>query len=229
MNLIHAFQSDPIEKQTNTVSDSDVIARIQKGDTDAFEIIMRRYNQRIYRIARSIVRDEHEAMDVIQDTYIKAYDQLHKFRGPEGFVHWLSRITTNEALMRLRKHSRIKYILDDPMYTTPEIESDEQQPLSKVADQQLHKLLEEAIDTLPVESRSVFVMRTIQKLSTRETALSLGLTEQAVKTRLHRAKRMIRKIFEKHIERAELNVHEFAGERCDFVVQAVLNKIFIRP
>ncbi|MEE9355922.1 MAG: RNA polymerase sigma factor [Methylococcaceae bacterium] len=229
MNLLHAFQSDPIEKQTDTVSDSDVIARIQKGDTDAFEIIMRRYNQRLYRIARSIVRDEHEAMDVIQDTYIKAYDQLHKFRGPEGFVHWLSRITTNEALMRLRKRSRIKYILDDPMYTPPEIESYEQQPLSKVADQQLHKLLEEAIDTLPMDSRSVFVMRTIQKLSTRETALSLGLTEQAVKTRLHRAKRIIRKIFEKHIERAGLNVHEFAGERCDFVVQAVLNKLFIRP
>jgi RNA polymerase sigma-70 factor (ECF subfamily) len=229
MNLLHSFQSKPLKKQAIIVSDIDVIARIQKGDTDAFEIIMCRYNQHLYRIARSIVRDDHEAMDIMQDAYIKAYDQLHKFRGPEGFVHWLSRITTNEALMRIRKNSRIKYILDDPMYTSLEAESYEQQPLSEVADQQLHKLLENAIDTLPVENRSVFVMRTIQKLSTRETALSLGLTEQAVKTRLHRAKRIIRKIFEKHIQRAGLNVHEFAGKRCDFVVQAVLNRLFIRP
>jgi RNA polymerase sigma-70 factor (ECF subfamily) len=229
MNLLHSLQSNPLKKPAIPASDSDVIARIQKGDTDAFEIIMRRYNQRLYRIARSIVRDDHEAMDVLQDTYIKAYDQLHSFRGPDGFVHWLSRITTNEALMRIRKHSRIKYILDDPMYSLPEAESYEQQPLSEVAEQQLHKLLENAIDTLPVDNRSVFVMRTIQKLSTRETALSLGLTEQVVKTRLHRSKRIIRKIFEGHIQRAGLNIHEFAGERCDFVVQAVLNRLFIRP
>ncbi len=229
MNLLYSLRSNPLKKPAIPVSDTDVIARIQKGDTDAFEIIMRRYNQRLYRIARSIVRDDHEAMDVLQDTYIKAYDQLHKFRGPDGFVHWLSRITTNEALMHIRKHSRIKYILDDPMYTLPGIESNEKQPLSEVANQQLHKLLENAIDTLPVDSRSVFVMRTIQKLSTRETALSLGLTEQTVKTRLHRAKRMIRKIFEEHLESAGLNIHEFAGDRCDFVVLAVLNRLFIRP
>jgi RNA polymerase sigma-70 factor (ECF subfamily) len=229
MNLLHSFHSNPLEKQTKTVSDSDVIARIQKGDTDALEIIMRRYNQRLYRIARSIVRDDHEAMDVLQDTYIKAYDHLHKFRGPNGFIHWLSRITTNEALMRIRKHSRIKYILDDPMYMIPEIESFEQQPLSEVADQQLHKLLEDAIDTLSVNMRSVFVMRAVQQLSTRETALSLNLTEQTVKTRFYRAKRMIRKIFEEHIEKAGLSIHEFAGDRCDFVVLAVLNRLCIRP
>lgn len=228
MDPLHAFPSNSTEKQESTASDRDVITRIRAGDTEAFEIIIRRYNQRLYRIARSIVRDDHEAMDVIQDTYIKAYDQLHTFRGPDSFVHWLSRITTNEALMRIRKCSRIKYILDDPMYTSPEIESHKQQPLNEVAGQQLHKLLEEAIDTLPVDSRSVFVMRAIQQLSTRETALSLDLTEPVVKTRLHRAKRMIRKIFEAHLERAGLNVHEFAGERCDFVVQSVLNRLLSR-
>jgi RNA polymerase sigma-70 factor (ECF subfamily) len=111
------------------------------------------------------------------------------------------------------------------MYIPPEPESGKQQPLNDIADQQLHKLLQDAIDTLPVDSRSVFVMRTIQQLSTRETALSLGVTEEVVKTRLHRAKRMIRIIFEEHIEKAGLNIHEFAGKRCDFVVQSVLNKL----
>ncbi len=229
MNPLHVLPNKPLAKQATTASDSDIIARVRKGDTKAFEIIMRRYNQRLYRIARSIVRDDHEAMDVIQDAYLKAYEQLHKFRGPDGLVYWLSRITTNEALMCLRKNSRIKYSLDDPMYTPPETESGKQQPLNDVADQQLHKLLKDAIDTLPVDSRSVFVMRTIQQLSTRETALSLGVTEEVVKTRLHRAKRMIRIIFEEHIEKAGLNIHEFAGDRCDFVVQSVLNKLLIRP
>ncbi len=227
MNPLHVLPNKPLAKQAATASDSDVIAQVRKGDTKAFEIIMRRYNQRLYRIARSIVRDDHEAMDVIQDTYLKAYDQLHKFRGPNGFVYWLSRITTNEALMHLRKNSRIKYSLDDPMYTPPETESSQHQPLTEVADQQLHKLLKDAIDTLPVDSRSIFVMRTIQQLSTRETALSLGVTEDVVKTRLHRAKRMIRLIFEEHIEKAGLSIHEFAGDRCDFVVQSVLNKLLI--
>lgn len=186
---------------------------------------MRRYNQRLYRIARSILREDHEAMDVVQEAYIKAYYELHQFKGPDGFASWISRITRNEALMRIRKSQRIDYILDDPMNKQPEPASSDQPPLDTLANQQLRKLLEAAIDTLPLENRCVYVMRAIQQLSTRETALSLELTEQAVKTRFMRAKNELRKVFESHIEKAGLEVHEFAGERCDFIVSSVLDKL----
>lgn len=229
MSLFPSYQSEPVVNLSFKIPDTEIIAQIRKGDTEAFETIMRRYNQHLYRIARSILRDEHEAMDVIQETYIKAYYQLHQFKGPDGFVHWLSRITKNEALIRVRKSSRIKYILDDPLYFHPEIESQSQQPLAEIADQELQELLEDAIDTLPLDSRCVFVMRAIQQLSTRETALSLDLTEQVVKTRLHRAKRTIRKIFEGHIETAGLSIYEFAGKRCDFIIQSVFSKLLSQP
>jgi RNA polymerase sigma-70 factor (ECF subfamily) len=225
MNLQTEIKTASTAKSTSTQTEMDEIKKVRAGDIKAFEHIMRRYNQRLYRIARSILKDEHEAMDVVQEAYIKAYYELHQFKGPDGFASWISRITRNEALMRIRKSQRIDYILDDPMNKQPEPESNSQPPLDSVASQQLRKLLEEAIDTLPLENRCVYVMRAIQQLSTRETASSLELTEQAVKTRFMRAKNELRKVFESHIEKAGLEVHEFAGDRCDFIVNSVLDKL----
>ena len=206
-------------------TDIGIIKRVLDGNVDAFEIIMRRYNQRLFRIARSILKDEHEAMDAVQETYVKAYYQLDKFNGPDGFASWLSRIVSNEALMRLRKLHRISYTLDDPMHN----ESDEPvfdiQPIDLVASEQLRGLLEKAIDQLPVGNRCVYMMRAVQQLSTRETAQSLDITEDVVKTRYLRAKRLLQKIFEQHIEKTGLSLHEFAGNRCDSIVSNVMKKL----
>jgi len=209
----------------NIATDSELVARIRAGEIEIFELIMRRHNQRLYRIARSILREEDEAMDVVQETYIKAYYQLNQFKGPNGFASWLSRIASNEAMMRIRKSRRILYVLDDNDYETSEIKSPEPQPMDNLATEQLRKLLEDAIDLLPIENRCVYVMRAIQQLSTLETARSLDVSEDVVKTRYLRAKRSLSKVFEGHFENAGLNAHEFAGHRCDSIVKTVMDKL----
>ncbi|MEE9411508.1 MAG: RNA polymerase sigma factor [Methylococcales bacterium] len=208
-----------------SATDSELVARVRCGEMQAFEVIMRRHNQRLYRLARSILRDEHESMDVVQEAYVKAYYNIHQFKGPNSFVSWLSRITCNEALMRVRKRKRIQYTLDDPNNTNQDVKSTDPEPMDEIAAQQLRKLLEEAIDTLPIDYRCVYVMRAIQHLSTIETANSLGVSEQVVKTRYLRAKRALRKVIEKHMEQAGLKVFEFAGQRCDLIVQEVMEKL----
>ncbi len=211
-------------KLASLETDHDIIKRVLEGNVDAFEIIMRRYNQRLYRIARSILKEEYEAMDAVQDAYIKSYYQLNTFNGPDGFASWLSRIVTNEALMRLRKLRRVNYTLDDPMYESNEPICDTQ-PIDVVAAEQLHHLLEKAIDKLPVGNRCVYMMRAIQQLSTKETAQSLDVTEEVVKTRYLRAKRLLQKIFEQHIDKTGLSLHEFAGNRCDSIVLNVMKRL----
>ncbi len=225
MNLQTEIHAAVADSSTSSTTDRDDVKKLRSGDIRAFERIMRRYNQRLYRIARSILQDEHEAMDVVQEAYIKAWYEIHQFKGPDGFASWLSRIAANEALMRLRQSKRIDYTLDDPMHKQPEPKSSDRAPLDALANQQLRKLLEEAIDSLPLENRCVYVMRAIQQLSTRETALSLELTEQAVKTRFMRARQALREVFEEHIEKASLEVHEFAGQRCDSIVKHVLDRL----
>ena len=225
MNLKTVVVKKITVKTESTEADSGVITRVLDGNVDAFEIIMRRYNQRLFRIARSILKDEHEAMDAVQEAYVKAYYQLDKFNGPDGFSSWLSRIVSNEALMRLRKSHRINYTLDDPMSN----ESDEPvfdiQPIDMIAADQLRSLLEKAVDQLPVGNRCVYMMRAVQQLSTRETALSLDVTEGVVKTRYLRAKRLLQEIFEDHIRKAGLSLHEFDGDRCDSIVTNVMEQL----
>jgi RNA polymerase sigma-70 factor (ECF subfamily) len=225
MDLQHALPQSTPAASTDTATDSELVARIRAGEVEVFEIVMRRHNQRLYRIARSILREEDEAMDVVQETYIKAYYQLHQFKGPTGFPSWLSRIASNEAMMRIRKSSRMLYILDDNKNDLNEIKSLEPQPMDKLATQQLRKLIEDAIDLLPIDYRSVYVMRAIQQLSVSETAKSLEVSEEVVKTRYLRAKRSLKRVFEGHIEKAGLNAHEFAGHRCDTIVKTVMGKL----
>jgi len=221
----------PVNVLDNELSDIEIIQRVLAGTVDNFELIMRRYNQRLFRIARSIVKEDDEAMDVVQEAYVKAYYQLATFKGPDGFASWLSRIVSNESLMRLRKSNRISYTLDDPMNNFLEggyleganEDLDPQiQPLQGLASEQLRGLLERAVDQLPTGHRTVYMMRAVQQLSTRETALSLDVTEDVVKTRFLRAKRQLQKIFAEHIEKTGLSLHEFAGHRCNSIVSNVL-------
>ncbi len=213
-------------KETSpSATDNELVARIRCGEMQAFEKIIRRHNQRLYRIARSILRDEHESMDVVQETYVKAYYKIHQYRGPASFASWLSRIASNEALMQIRKRNRVYYTLDDLKQSREELKSSDPEPMDEVATQQLHILLEEAVDSLPVDYRCVYVLRAIQHLSTAETALSLGVSQQVVKTRYLRAKRALRKIFLKHMEQAGLKAYEFAGQRCDLIVFEVMKRL----
>ncbi len=209
----------------NDSSNAELVKRVREGEIAAFEVIMRRYNQRLYRIARSILGEEDEALDVVQETYIRAYYQLDQFRGPDGFAGWLSRIASNEAMMRLRKSRRLVYSLDDPDGGSENMESDVPQPIDGIARQQLREMLEDAIDSLPADLRSVYVMRAIQQLSTAETAVSLDVSLDVVKTRYLRARRALRNIFTTHIGKAELTAFEFAGQRCDAIVQRVLLRL----
>jgi len=225
MELQHALSKNTPHSATDAPSDSELVARIKAGELEFFETIMRRHNQRLYRIARSILGEEDEAMDVVQETYITAYYQLHQFKGPSGFPSWLSRIASNEAMMRIRKSKRIHYILDDDKHELNEIKSLEPQPMDALATQQLRQLIEEAIDLLPTDCRSVYVMRAIQQLSTAETARSLDVSNDVVKTRYLRAKRSLKTIFEGHIEKAGLSSYEFAGHRCDTIVKTVMDKL----
>lgn len=204
--------------------DAALVARLRSGELKALELLMRRHNQRLFRIARSIVRDDSEAMDVVQETYVTAWYELHRFSGTGSFGAWLSRIARNDALTRLRKSQRLAYIIDDPEQTM-DFESPEAAPFDELANRQLRHLLEEAIDRLPVDYRSVYVMRAVQQLSTEETASSLAVSEDLVKTRFMRARRALQKTLEGQMRTAGLDVFEFAGRRCDAVVQAVLARL----
>ena len=221
-------QSIDVKNNTGVISDESIIEQILKGNTDAFEIIMRRYNQRLYRIARSILINNDAAEDAVQQAYIAAYFKLDNYIPSGSFGAWLTRITINEALMIKRKpdnrFAETKDIIDDE-----KIASTQSDPMSVQTNKELGGLIVAAVDKLPEEFRHVFILRAIQQLSTRETAESLNINETTVKTRLHRARNMMQQTLNQHIEKAGLHVHEFAGQRCDNMVKAVLEVLHSQP
>lgn len=206
--------------------DEDVVRRIREGETALFEILMRRYNQRLFRVARAIVRDDAEAEDVLQQAYVNAYAHLDQFAGTARFSTWLTRIATYEALGRLRRRGRQKETSmgdgEDAMdgFPTPQ-----PNPERQAFAGELRRALETSLDALPEAYRTVFVLRDVEGLSTSEAADCLEVSEDVVKTRLHRARVMLR---EDLFERAGLSarsVFAFDGERCDRIVAAVLARI----
>ena len=209
-----------------TTPDEVAIEQVCAGNTNAFEIIMRRYNQRLYRIARSILHDNDVAQDAVQQAYISAYSKLGSYKPTGSFGAWLTRITINEALMIKRKPdnriAEVKQILDNDKLPIASTE-----PMTVHANKELATLIETAIDKLPEEFRHVFILRIIQELSIRETAESLDINETTVKTRLHRARNIMQQTLNQHIEQAGMHVFEFAGQRCDRMVRTVLNKLSV--
>ena len=208
--------------ELHTLSDMELISQVRDGVVEAFEPLMRRYNQRLYRLSRSFCQDDADAMDILQDSYVKAYEKIEQFRGPEGFAGWISRIIRNEALMRIRRNMivDIQEIKEDQA-----VELKQKGPLTILAQQQLAKILENAIDQLPPGYAEVYVQRGVQQLSTAETAQILALETDVVKTRYSRAKKMLRKGLEQQFKAAGMDVFEFAGNRCDAVVRNVLKRI----
>lgn len=210
-----------------TVSDEEVIARVRAGEIELYEIIMRRHNQRLYRVARSIPRDDNEAEDVMQDAYVRAYEHLDQFAGESRFATWLTRIAVHEALRCARRHNRFQEMapgkregqnMDAFKTTAPDPEQQAQR-------RELETLLETAIETLPVTYRTVFVLREIEGLSTTETAESLGLREETVKTRLFRSRALLRRELFTRAGAVSSRAFQFQAPRCDRVVAKVLARM----
>ena len=208
-------------------SDEEVVARVLGGETALFEIIMRRYNQRLYRAALSILRDGAEAEDVIQDAYVRAYQHLHQFAGHAAFSTWLTRIAIHEALRRFHLRKRTQQIIEfsaheDESTNMTELSLDPEQRASML---ELGQLLEEAVLELPGQYRSVVMLRDVEELSTAETAAALDLTEENVKVRLHRGRAMMRDRLYARVGSQGKAAFPFMGSRCDKVVQGVFSRI----
>src|SRR5215831_263091 len=177
-----------------SLTDDEIVKRVRDGDAALFEILMRRHNQRIYRTARAVLNDEHDVEDVMQQAYINAFTHLHQFEERSQFSTWLTRIALNEAFGRrrkLRSESMAKVQSDgeeDPGDFMESITSPQPDPERQAYAQELHRVLEDAVDALPETYRIVFMLRDVEGLSTSETGEGLGLGEEAVKTRLHRAR-----------------------------------------
>lgn len=212
--------------------DHEVAARILAGDKGLFELIMRRYNRRLFRIARSVVADDAEAEDAVQEAYVRAYLKLDQFRGPEGFATWLGQIAINEALMRRRR--RIRWTLaplseldlpanEEAAMIDPH--SPAANPEAALHDDQLRRLLEKAIDGLPEIFRTAFVLREIEQMSVEETAQCLGVEPATVKTRVFRARRLLQKNLTAELTAALTGAFAFDGTRCDRLVARVFERL----
>ena len=209
------------------LSDEDVVRRVQGGETALFEIVMRRYNQRLFRLARAIVRDDAEAEDVLQQAYVNAYTHLDQFAGQARFATWLTRIATYEAFARLRRRGRFqeKGALGDGEETMAALPASDPDPERQAFAGELRRALEASLDALPAAYRAVFVMRDVEGLSTAEAAECLGVSEDVVKTRLRRARALLREDLFERAGVSARSIFSFAGERCDRVVSAVLGRL----
>jgi RNA polymerase sigma-70 factor, ECF subfamily len=207
-------------------SDDAVIQQVLGGNTALFELLMRRYNERVYRAARSIVRDEHEAEDVMQQAYVNAFTHLHQFNGAAQFSTWLTRIVVNEALARVRRQGRYEPV-DEELSNVERFVSHDpsENPERQTFTRELRGLLEWAIDTLPDGLREVFVLREVEGLSTSEAAQCLGVSDDVVKTRLSRGRATLRRLLVERTGATAPEAFRFYRPRCDRVVSQVLARI----
>jgi len=204
-----------------TLSDEEVVARVLAGDTSLFEILMRRYNQRLFRVSRGILADDAEAEDVVQEAWLRAFRELANFRGEARLSTWLTRIACHEALARVHKRRRLVPITGGDGGEPPEPPAESPGPERDLENRELQTLLREAVEVLPDPLRAVFCLREIELLSTEETADALGLSAENVRVRLHRAKRSLRQTVDDRIGREVRRLYLFDGARCDRLVENV--------
>ena len=215
-------------QECQSVPDAEVVDRVRAGETGLYELLMRRYNQRLFRMIRSILTDDAEAEDVLQETWVRAYEHLDQFEGRASFATWATRIAYHEALARARAGKRWTPVEDPEGEVMPEVnrrQSSTESPEAQAIRGQLGQMLQSAVDGLPATYRTVFVLREVEQLSTIETAESLGLSEEAVKTRLHRSRALLRRELQDRIGPAVAESYAFLGPRCDRTVDRVLQRI----
>ena len=207
--------------------DEHVIASVLGGAEAHFEILMRRHNERVYRTARAILRDEHDVEDVMQQAWVSAYRGLPKFHGDSAFATWLTRITVNEALTRRRQRLRLeRQTIQDPSWMS-ERASEATTVTDPLGTSELQTLVMNAVERLPPTLRIVFVLRAIQGLDSRETAKSLGIGNTLVRVRYHRARAKLRKALTSRADAELAQTFRFYIPRCDKVVGGVLTTLGI--
>lgn len=208
-------------------TDLEVVERVKAGETALYEIIMRRYNQRLYRVARAILRDDAEAEDVMQDAYVRAYQHLDQYAGTAPFSTWLTRIAVNEALGRLRLRSHSQQLEDEEWNGEGSMNAADTSldPEQSASVAELRHFLEEAVLELPEPYRIVVMLRDIEELSTAETAAALDLSEENVRIRLHRGRARAREWLFERVGAHAKDAFAFMGTRCDRVVEKVFAQL----
>lgn len=209
------------------LSDEKVIERVLAGETALYEVVMRRYNTRLYRVTRAILKNDGEAEDVMQDAYVRAFQHLHQFAGRSKFSTWLTRIAVHEALARARKGKRFEEWddMNESRQSRIGAAQTKSNPESETASGEMSRLLEQAVESLPENYRSVVMMRDVEEMSTSETAECLSITEYNVKIRLHRAHGLLRKALYAKAKISTTESFPFHAARCDRVVSAVFARI----
>jgi RNA polymerase sigma-70 factor, ECF subfamily len=218
----------------SAVDDMQLAVLVARGDHAAFETLMRRHNSRLFRVARAVLRDDAEAEDALQDAYLDVYRHIAEFRGGAALVTWLTRIVINHALMRLRRRKRDRVVVPfaarwamestaGPEQAEADVADEESEsPPGKVLRGEIRRLLERRVDDLPVAFRTVFVMRDVEDMSVQETADCLSIPPATVRTRLFRARALLRDALARDLDEATAGVFGFAGARCDRIVAGVL-------
>ena len=223
----HPIASDRV------LDDAELVCALAQRDTSAFEVVMRRHNSALFRVARSILKDDADAEDALQDAYLAAYRHLSDFQGNAKLSTWLTRIVINEALARLRRRRRdnVVSLFDgerDAEQNAEEQAVDEPSPESPehaAMRAQMRRILERKIDGLPLIFRMAFVLREVEEMTVDETAASLSITAATVRTRVFRARALLRASLAEEMDVATSEVFGFAGARCDRVVAAVLQRL----
>ena len=210
--------------------DQALVRRILGGDRSAFELVMRRHNRRLYRLARATLKNDAEAEDALQEAYLHAYRSIAQFRGDATLSTWLARILLNECFGRLRRDARRQNVIpiagslsENDADAIPD--NDTENPDTATIRAEMRELLERKLDQLPVAFRTVFVLRSVEDMSVEETARCLGISEATVRSRHFRAKSLLRESLAKELDLAESDVFEFGGVHCDRVVAAVLTRL----
>jgi RNA polymerase sigma-70 factor (ECF subfamily) len=221
------------ETAQTLVADDDlsIARRVVAGDRAAFELLMRRHNRRLYRLARATLRNDAEAEDALQDAYLHAYRSMSQFRGDAQLSTWLSRLVLNECFARIRRSARRQNVI--PIVDAPDwveqaeamTSHDGSAPDDALARSQVRALLERKLDALPELFRIVFVLRSIEEMTVEETAQCLNIPEATVRSRHFRARSMLRESLAQAFDLAERDVFEFGGARCDRIVERVLSKL----
>ena len=215
----------------NGPSDVDLARRVAAKDHEAFRIIMRRYNQKLFRTARAILKNDEEAEDAVQEGYLLAYRAMANFRGDAKLSTWLVRIIANEAIGRFRKRSRSAEVIRLDGRLPENITEDDMNPSQSERPEgiasraETRKLLESKIDELPDAYRAVFVLRAIEEMSVEETAAALDIPEATVRTRFFRARNLLRAALSTEIDLAYGDAFAFAGARCDRIVARVMARL----
>jgi RNA polymerase sigma-70 factor (ECF subfamily) len=222
----------PKPSAAQPADDASLARRIAQGDQTAFEPLMRRHNQMLYRLARSILKDDAEAEDAVQEAYFSAFRHFDRFRGDSALSTWLARIVLNESYGRLRKHKRDAVVVAFDARQHADLPSGEdmademtEPPDAAALRNELRALLERRIDDLPEQFRAAFVLREVQELSVEEAAACLGLPAATVRSRAFRARALLRASLARDIDVATLDAFGFAGERCDRIVERVLQRL----